>query len=461
VLFNIFYDFVDRRNMEKKYFFIFAKIYPYLKTQQLMQNDAQWSVSHKIIFYFFFLFFVLNIFPFPISVIPFLEDFIYENIILPPWNFIVKFTGRIFFDLKEITNLSNGSGDTTWDWIQQFSILLMSAVGTFIWFFVAKNRDNHSKLSHWFIILLRYYLGYVMLSYGFAKVFPLQFGNITTYRLYERLGEMSPMGLLWTFMAYSQGYQFFGGLTEVIGGLLLFFKRTTTLGALICIGVLVNIFALNIFYDVPVKIYSFWLLLIGLYLAFDDFKRLWSFFIMNQATESKKFDVFFENKWFKIGKITLKILFIVGVCGEMFYDRWKSVQYKDTPKTAIYGAYKVEKFEKNNVVSESDTLRWQEFFIDRRGARDLIFVTNQDGLRKRVDFRNDTKNQQLFMTNYTSTTDTVKYAFSYFQVDSSSLYLKGKIKTDSFKVSMKKMDRKGFLLKTRGFHWINEFPFNK
>ena len=70
---------------------------------------------------------------------------------------------------------------------------------------------------------------------------------------------------------------------------------------------LANIFALNVFYDVPVKIYSFWLMLIGVYLAFDDAKRLWDFFVMNQATAPKNitdffsfprfFDLFFKYKY--------------------------------------------------------------------------------------------------------------------------------------------------------------------
>ncbi len=425
-----------------------------------MQSIAQWSVSHKIIFYFCFLFFGCNIFPFPINTLPFL-DFFYNQIDEFIWNPIIQFFGRTFFDMKEITSRPNGSGDTTWNWVHQFSILLISFFGSIVWFFLAKNKLNHEKLSYWFKILLRYYLGYTMFFYGIVKFFPLQFGNITTYRLYERLGEMSPMGLLWTFMAHSEGYQMFSGLAEIIGGFLLFYRKTTTLGAMVCVGVLANIFALNVFYDVPVKIYSFWLLLIGIYLIYDDFKRLWQFFVLNQATKAKEEFVFSDKKWFKIGCLVLKFAFIIGICGMETYNSWDSNKYKDVPKTAIYGPYKVETFERNNIASPSDTLRWQEVFIDRRGTRDMVSVTNEDGLRKRINFRQNSKTHQLFMTDYSSDTDTTKYPFSYFQADSASLVLRGKFKNDSIKVSMKKMNRKDFLLKTRGFHWINEVPFNK
>lgn len=426
-----------------------------------MQSNIKWSSSHKIIFYFCFLFFGLNIFPFPLTFLPFF-NFIYNLLDEWFWNPIIQFFGRTIFDIKEITSRPNGSGDTTWNWVQQFAILIISFLGSIIWFIVSKNRNNHAKLSYWFLVLLRYYLGYTMVIYGVVKVFPTQFGNLTTYRLYERLGEMSPMGLLWTFMAYSEGYQFFGGMCEIIAGSLLFFRRTTTLGALISIGVLANIFALNVFYDVPVKIYSFWLMLIGIYLASDDFKRIWNFFVMNKPTQAKDISAFSEKKWFKISTISLKVLILAGTFGAMFYDEWQKSKYIDAPKTAIYGPYKVEKFERNNINSESDTLRWQEVFIDRRGTYDMVSVSNESGLRKRLNFRNDKKNKILFLTDYTADpTDTTKYAFTYIQPDSSSLFLKGKFKKDSVKVSMKKMNRKDFLLNSRGFHWINEFPFNK
>jgi len=372
--------------------------------------------------------------------------------------------GKAFLGIQEVTSRPNGSGDTTWNWLQELGIIIIASLGSIVWLIAARSRANHEKLAYWLKIYLRYYLAATMFSYGFVKVFPLQFGNITTYRLYERLGEMSPMGLLWTFMAYSKGYQLFGGLAEVLGGLLLLFRRTTTLGALICVGILMNIFAMNVFYDVPVKIYSFWLMLIGIYLLSDDAKRLWQFFVLNQASQpTAEIKVFVEKKWFKIARIVLKLLFIGVFCIVQFYDNWQASAPISAPKSTIYGPYKVEKFERNNVeATAADTLRLQEIFIDRRGASDMIYVTNEDGLRKRVNFDLDSTKHTIRMGDYVMPiTDTVRYTFSYQQPSAETLFLKGKLKNDSIKISMKKMNRKNFLLSTRGFHWVNEVPFNK
>jgi len=77
----------------------------------------------------------------------------------------------------------------------------------------------------------------------------------------EAIGDQSPMGLLWNFMGASAPYTIFGGLGELIGGLLLTNRRTALLGALISAAVMSQVVMLNFSYDVPVKIYSSELLL--------------------------------------------------------------------------------------------------------------------------------------------------------------------------------------------------------
>ena len=56
-------------------------------------------------------------------------------------------------------------------------------------------------------------------------------------------------------MGYSRPYAIFCGLVETVGGLLLFWQRTTTLGALIVAASMANVAMLNFSYDVPVKLF--------------------------------------------------------------------------------------------------------------------------------------------------------------------------------------------------------------
>ena len=77
-----------------------------------------------------------------------------------------------------------------------------------------------------------------MFSYGSAKVIQSQFPDPSIGRLDADLRRSSPMGLLWTFMGYSQGYNWFAGAGEMLGGFFLMTRWTTLLGALVTFGVM-------------------------------------------------------------------------------------------------------------------------------------------------------------------------------------------------------------------------------
>ncbi len=87
----------------------------------------------------------------------------------------------------------------------------------------------------------------------------------------------------------SSGYQRLTGAAEVFAGVLLFAKRTTLLGSLLGVIFMSQVFALNVFFDVPVKLFSFALLMSCVGLAFPDGGRLVSFFVLNRATTPSQF----------------------------------------------------------------------------------------------------------------------------------------------------------------------------
>lgn len=91
-----------------------------------------------------------------------------------------------------------------------------------------RKSSDHKKLYYWLTVYVRYYLAYTMLDYGFAKVFIVQFTPLfpNLNQLVQPYGDFTPQGLLWKFMGYLKSYQTFTGFCEVIGGLLLLFRRT-------------------------------------------------------------------------------------------------------------------------------------------------------------------------------------------------------------------------------------------
>jgi hypothetical protein len=104
-----------------------------------------------------------------------------------------------------------------------------------------------------------------MLSYGMIKAIPLQMPAPGLTRLLEPFGRFSPMGVLWYSIGASRPYEIFAGCAELAGGILLFIPQTATLGALICLADSIQIFTLNMTYDVPVKPFSFHLIVLSLF----------------------------------------------------------------------------------------------------------------------------------------------------------------------------------------------------
>jgi hypothetical protein len=75
----------------------------------------------------------------------------------------------------------------------------------------------------------------------------------------------------------------------VIGGVLLLFRRTTLLGALVVAIVMMNIAAINFFYDVPVKLYSSMLFLMAVFLMAKDFSQLLNALILHKPSAAATF----------------------------------------------------------------------------------------------------------------------------------------------------------------------------
>lgn len=186
---------------------------------------------------------------------------------------------RLLFGSELLVSGSLGSGDTSLDWAWTLVLLLASLLLGTLWtlwpkghLLLAPERQARGLLG-----ALRVFLVAWLLTYGLIKFSFGQFGLLPPGQLTATYAESSPMGLLWRFMAASPGYQWVAGVAEVLPALLLLHRRTVTVGALIAAVTLTNVLALNLFYDVPVKLFSAHLLLTALVIALADARRLWAF----------------------------------------------------------------------------------------------------------------------------------------------------------------------------------------
>jgi len=175
------------------------------------------------------------------------------------------------------------NGDVGEEFGRLFLAVVIGVLGAAVWTIADRRRPRARWVGDALQVLLRYSIALGLISYGIAKILPQQFPPISNATLERRVGDLTPMSLLWTFMQYSRPYAFFGGVMELVGVLLLCFRRTATLGALVCLAVMTNVALLNLAYGVPVKLYALMIVASSAVLVGYDAPRLWAFFVRNRA----------------------------------------------------------------------------------------------------------------------------------------------------------------------------------
>jgi hypothetical protein len=345
---------------------------------------------------------------------------------------------------------NGGSGDTLYHYVLLLLILWISLAGCVIWSFIDRSKKQYSTTHYWLTVMIRYYLGLTLVTYGLYKVIKVQFASPDLIRLIEPYGDSSPMGLAWTFLGFSDGYNLFMGVAEILAALL-FFRRTVTLGALICVAVSANIMAINFFFDVPVKLLSTMLLLMSIFLLAPNFKRLFKLFFNGEAVKLRVIDrPFTLKKGLNLSMVYLKysiLLAIIGYTGYSIAEQSKS--YGDNaPKLPLYGVYKVDNF-----ISERLLPNWDKLIIQRSS---YSAVSMQGGNVEYCDMTVDTTKSQLTLA-FKSDPKTV-HRFNYSNPDLDHIELNGMYFDQKTKVIMTKMH---FVLIERPFNWVSEEPYNR
>lgn len=419
-----------------------------------------WNDATKITFRFLFIYILLYTFPFPLDIFSFSIDFSFSFL----WNPVIVWVGENILKLDyEITVLPNGSGDTTWNYVQVFLFSILSLIGAVIWSFSDRKRLQYDRLLFGLSVLIRYYLAVILINYGFAKIIKTQFPFPFMDRLFQSYGESSPMGLLWTFMGYSTAYNFFTGTCEALAGFLLFFRRTKLLGTLLSIAVMSNIVMLNFSYDVPVKLFSMHLLFMSFFLLIPDWQRLMNFFIFNKTAPSILIEPVFKEKRIRLAYQVGKVAFIIFVLGSDVIFGLRNKQQLEGGKgdSTFNGIYEVE----THVINQdtippllNDTKRWKRLFVNFNDMirNDMISVEYMDNAKIYWRFVADTVQRSMKIMSLDSGT---VYHFRY-KKDKDMYFLRGTLYSDSIKITMKKTGS-DFALTSRGFHWINEYPFNR
>jgi hypothetical protein len=425
-------------------------------------QPTNWNIPQKLAFRFFMLFFVTYVILEPNGVIPG-SDTAY-SLYVEPIKLLVIWMGKHVLHLpKPVAYIQTGSGDTTFDYLLMLLNVVVAAAGMMIWSALDWKRANYNKLLYWLCTIVRYYVAVTMVTYGGIKVVKLQFPDPSLGRLLQPLGNFSPMGLEWNYMGFSKGFNYVTGFAELSCGLLLLFRRTTTLGAILGIVVAGNVMAVNYCYDVPVKLLSTMLVVMCLFLMLQQFTRLLNFFILNKETPPANIAApKFKARWKNIVLIVVKyILVAYVVIGYLINDIQAGQSNGDeSPKTPLFGIYNVQSFVRNKdtiAPLKTDTTRWDKLIVNNYTNHAQVQLMTDS--MKYYFFKADTVKHTIMMNLFADTVH--KYQFTYTRVKPDILLLKGKWKNDSLHIRFKRFDERNFRLLKRGFHWINEIPYNR
>lgn len=207
-----------------------------------------------------------------------------------PLNHLSEFAGEHLFHLTGIAAHwhPSESGDTTMNWIHDGLALTLALGGGILWtviaYFRKSPRTAYHTLHAWLRFFLRLTCSMFMIGYGLAKVFPLQMPPPSVAILTEPVGNMAPMTFLWNLIGLNPVYEIICGSAEVLGGILLLYRRTALAGALFSTFVITNVVLYNFCYDVPVKLFATNLLLGCMFLALPDARSLWRYFWSHKPT---------------------------------------------------------------------------------------------------------------------------------------------------------------------------------
>jgi hypothetical protein len=368
---------------------------------------------------------------------------------------------------EQIPFQPTGSGDTMQNYVAALINGSVAFVGAILWSLLAFGATAHPHAAGFLQWLVRWFLFMVMVPwYGFAKVIPTQFSPPGLHQLAMSWEDSSMMGVVWRFMGLSMPYTVFSGIAELLGGLLLMWRRTTTLGALVIVAVMANVTALNCCYDVPVKLHSLHYLVMAFGLLIPDLRRLCDVFVRNRPVPARRLRPFLGSVAADRCFTVFKLVLVAWLCHIDVHKRLESRQLAEERRAnTLAGVHQVESFTRGGVEVPpltTDTARWQTLIVEWKGSAS---VRMSSGALVRIGFTPDpAKGTVAIALPAPGPTRFRRASLSYAEPEPGVLELSGTL--DDTPVTMRLRKREAgkvepYTLHDRGFRWICELPFNR
>ncbi|MFI1916139.1 DoxX family protein [Nocardia sp. NPDC020380] len=378
----------------------------------------------------------------------------------------VRFVGNHVFRTEVAPLRKSYSGDQAPVWVLICCVIAAATAITAVWSILDRRRTEYIRFHAWFLTFIRLCLGGQLLCYGMAKVIPLQMPRPTLITLLQPYGDFSRAAVLWNQVGTAPVYEMLLGTAEVLGGLLLFSRRTATLGGLVSLVTLLQVFVLNMTFDIPVKLLSFHLVLMCLFILTPQARRLANILVLERysepATTPRGFRGERANRIAALATAALGIWVLAGgAC--MAWEGYR-IQGDGVPAPPLYGIWNVSAFtidDRPLPPLTTDEIRWRRVIIDTRTA---AYQKKDDSFIPAVA-QVDTAAGTLTLSAPPDTGTAAPgrfppytYAFTFEQPAPDRLTLHGHFENRPVTISLRQQDPADLPLRGNGFHWIQEYP---
>jgi hypothetical protein len=294
-------------------------------------------------------------------------------------------------------------------------------------------------------------------------MFSLQMAPPTLSQLATPLGDFGPMRLCWMYMGYGSPYEVFAGVAEAMAGLMLFYRRTVTLGILTALGVFANVMMMNLTYDIPVKGFSIALTISCLFLLLWDHQRLFFFLGLNQPTGGTRlYQPVDTGRGMRIARLVLKVFFFYVAVVQTFFFWANFSRNMHKPQVAgpiRIGVYAVRVFavNKDTIAPFMDSTRWKDIVFDGKWAMgsvnspDTSFARKYGYGRGIFHYETDSIAHLLTITSKHHPILECRYELP----DSNTVILRGRLHQDSVYIVLQRSNHE-FQLSEWQFHWVSE-----
>lgn len=181
----------------------------------------------------------------------------------------INFVLSSFFEENIVIPISS---DSIGMYVIFFIIIVMSIILSFLISIMAK-ASFQNNLIKFIRIISTIFLSLILFKYGCDKIFIAQFYKPEPNILYTHFGKLDRDILYWSIMGLSWKHSLFLGIIEVIIAFGLLFRKTRVLSLFLGLFTILYIVVVNFSFDISVKLFSSFLLIINLILIFPFLKR--------------------------------------------------------------------------------------------------------------------------------------------------------------------------------------------